>query len=57
MSAVTFLLLLVIAAAAAGLRVLISSDPAPRGRPWAACFVAYAVLLVAPTLLQRLLGG
>ena len=58
MDAVTFLLLLVIAAIAAGLRVWIGGVvPPDRGRAFAACFVAYALLLTLPALLPRLLGG
>jgi len=58
MSIVTFLLLLVIAAIAAGVQVVIGGWPAElRGRYFGAFFVAYALLLVLPTLLPGLLGG
>lgn len=58
MSIVTFLLLLVIAAIAAGLRVWIGGLlPPDRGRAFASCFVAYALLLTLPVLLPKLLGG
>lgn len=58
MSGVTFLLLLVIAAFAAALRVFIAGTvPPDRGRLLAACFFAYAALLLLPALLPKLLGG
>lgn len=58
MSVVTFLLLLVIAGIAAGLRTWIGGTASPdRGRVFAACFVAYALLLTLPALLPKLLGG
>lgn len=54
MTIVTFLLLLVIAAIAAGAWVLITGWSS---RAFAAAFVAFALLLVLPTLLPALLGG
>jgi len=54
MSALTFILLLLIAAAAAGVQ---SSILGWNSRSWAAAFVAYALLLTLPALLPRLLGG
>lgn len=61
MDLLTFFLLLFIAAAAAGVQVLIGGWMAPPGgtpaRYWAAHFVAYALLLTLPALLPRLLGG
>lgn len=58
MSVVTFLLLLVIAAIAAGVWVVLGVWPAEtRGRWFAAAFVAFALLLVLPALLPKLLGG
>lgn len=54
MTAVTFLLLLVIAAIAAGAYVLIMGWSS---RHFAAAFVFGAILLVLPTLLPVLLGG
>ena len=53
MGLLLFLLLLFIAAAAAGVQSLILGW---NSRVWAA-FVAYAMLLTLPTLLPRLLGG
>jgi Na+/H+ antiporter NhaD/arsenite permease-like protein len=58
MSVMTFLLLLVIAAIAAGAQIVIGgSPPELRGRSFGALFVAYALLLVLPVLLPSLLGG
>jgi hypothetical protein len=58
MTVVTFLLLLVIAAIAAGAWVVLAIWPAEtRGRGFAAAFVAFALLLVLPALLPKLLGG
>jgi len=58
MNIVTFLLLLVIAAIASGVQILIGGNPPEvRGRYFAAFFVAYALLLVLPALLPKLLGG
>lgn len=58
MSSVTFLLLLVIAAIAAGAWVVLGVWPAEaRGRLFAAAFVAFALLLILPALLPKLLGG
>jgi hypothetical protein len=58
MSIVTFLLLLVIAAIAAGVQIIIGSTPPDlRGRSFAALFVAYALLLTLAALLPKLLGG
>lgn len=55
---VRFLLLLVVAAIAAGAQLIIDGVPSERrGRSFAALFVAYALLLVLPTLLPTLLGG
>jgi hypothetical protein len=54
MTIVTFLLLLVIAAIAAGAWVLIAGWSS---RLFAAAFVAFALLLVLPNLLPKLLGG
>lgn len=54
---VNFLLLLVIAAIAAGVHVWITVAPDVRGRYFAGLFVAFALLLVLPTLLPALLGG
>ena len=54
MSIVTFLLLLVIAAIAAGVWALIVGWSS---RGFAAAFTAFALLLVLPTLLPGLLGG
>lgn len=54
MSVVTFLLLLVIAAIAAGAWVLIAGW---NSRLFAAACVAFALLLVLPALLPKLLGG
>lgn len=55
MSVVTFLLLLVIAAIAAGCSALIAG---PWSNRWfAAAFVMGALLLVLPTLMPLLLGG
>lgn len=54
MSVVTFLLLLVIAAIAAGVQSLIVGWNA---RHWAGAFAFGALLLVLPALLPRLLGG
>lgn len=49
-----FLLLLLVAAAAAGAQALIFGWNV---RAWAGAFVAYAMLLLLPALLPRLLGG
>jgi hypothetical protein len=58
MTVVTFLLLLVIASAAAGAHTLIIDRARPdRGLVFVARFVAYALLLTLPALLPRLLGG
>lgn len=58
MTIVTFLLLLVIAGIAAGVHVWITAaPPEARGRYFAGLFVAFALLLVLPTLLPALLGG
>lgn len=57
MTIVTFLLLLVIAGIAAGVHVWITAPPDVRGRHFAGLFVAFALLLVLPTLLPALLGG
>lgn len=54
MGVVTFLLLLVIAAIAAGAWVLIAGW---NSRLFAAAFVAFALLLTLPALLPGLLGG
>ena len=54
MSIVTFLLLLVIAAIAAGVQTLIVGW---NSRGFAAAFVAFSLLLVLPVLLPGLLGG
>lgn len=54
MGVITFLLLLVIAAIAAGAWVLITGWSS---RGFAAAFVAFALLLTLPTLLPGLLGG
>jgi hypothetical protein len=54
MTIVTFLLLLVIAAIAAGAHSLIVGWSS---RGFAGAFVAYALLLVLPSLLPGLLGG
>lgn len=54
MSIVTFLLLLVIAAIAAGAQSLIVGWSS---RGFAGAFVAFAILLTLPTLLPGLLGG
>lgn len=54
MDIVTFLLLIVIAAIAAGAWVLITGWSS---RGFAAAFVAYALPLTLPALLPRLLGG
>lgn len=54
MDVVTFLLLLVVAAIAAGAQSLIVGW---NSRGFAAAFVAFALLLVLPTLLPLLLGG
>jgi hypothetical protein len=54
MTIVTFLLLLVIAALAAGVHTLIVGW---NGLSFAGRFVAYAAILVLPTLLPGLLGG
>lgn len=55
MSIVMFLLLLVIAAIAAGAHTLIVEPW--NGRNFVGRFVAYALLLTLPTLLPGLLGG
>ena len=55
MTVMTFLLLLVCAAIAAGAYALIVG--AWNSRRFAAAFVAFALLLVLPALLPRLLGG
>lgn len=58
MTIVTFLLLLVIAGIAAGVHVLITAPPLEvRSRYFAGLFVAFALLLVLPALLPKLLGG
>jgi hypothetical protein len=54
MDLLTFFLLLFIAALAAGVQSLIVGW---NSRAWAAAFVAYAMLLVLPSLLPRLIGG
>lgn len=54
MDLLTFFLLLFIAGAAAGAQSLIVGW---NSRAWAAAFLAYAMLLVLPALLPRLLGG
>lgn len=54
MSVVTFILLLVIAAIAAGAYVLIMGW---NSRHFAAAFVFAAIVLILPTLLPLLLGG
>ncbi len=54
MTIVTFLLLLVIAAIAAGVWVLIVGWSS---RGFAGAFVAFSLLLVLPVLLPALLGG
>lgn len=54
MTITTFLLLLVIAAIAAGVYVLIVGWSS---RHFAAAFAAFALLLVLPGLLPALLGG
>jgi len=59
MGLLTFILYLLIAAAAAGVHTLIVGWAAPPGpgRAFTARFVAYAMLLTLPALLPRLLGG
>lgn len=58
MDLLTFFLLLLIAAIAAGVQILIGGNPPEqRARPFAALFVAYALLLTLPTLLPKLIGG
>jgi len=54
MDLLTFFLLLFIAALAAGVQSLIVGW---NSRAWAAAFVAYAIVLIFPALLPRLLGG
>lgn len=54
MGVITFLLLLVIAAIAAGAQSLIVGW---NTRGWVGAFVAYALLLVLPAILPKLLGG
>lgn len=54
MTVLTFLLLLVIAAIAAGAQSLIVGW---NSRGFAGAFAAFALLLVLPTLLPQLLGG
>lgn len=54
MTVVTFLLLLVIAAIAAGAQSLIVGW---NSRGFVGAFVAFAILLTLPTLLPGLLGG
>lgn len=54
MSVVSFLLLLVVAAIAAGVQSLIVGWSS---RGFAGAFAAYALLLVLPALLPGLLGG
>lgn len=54
MGVVTFLLLLLIAGAAAGVQSLIIGW---NSRAWAAAFIAYAMLLILPVLLPGLLSG
>lgn len=60
MGVVTFLLLLAIAAGAAGVNTLIGGwgpPPTSPGRLFAARFMAYAMLLILPVLLPGLLSG
>lgn len=58
MGLLLFFLLLLVAAIAAGVQILIGGTPPElRGRSFAALFVAYALLLVLPTLLPKLIGG
>lgn len=54
MGLLTFILFLIIAAAAAGAQALIVGW---NSRAWAGAFVAYAIVLLLPALLPRLLGG
>lgn len=54
MTVVTFILLVFIAAMAAGVWALIAGWSS---RGFAAAFTAFAILLVLPTLLPGLLGG
>lgn len=54
MTIVTFLLLLVVAAIAAGVQSLIVGWSS---RGFAGAFVAFALLLILPVLLPGLLGG
>jgi hypothetical protein len=58
MGVLSFLLLLVIAAIAAGALIVISGWPVEaRGRYFAGLFVGFALLLILPTVLPALLGG
>lgn len=58
MNLLTFFLLVLIAAIAAGAQALIARwPPEVRGLYFVAFFVAYALLLTLPTLLPRLIGG
>lgn len=54
MDLLTFILMLLIAALAAGAQSLIIGW---NTRAWAGAFVAYALLLTLPALLPRLLAG
>lgn len=54
MTLLLFFLFLFIAAAAAGAQALIVGW---NSRAWAGASVAYAIVLIAPALLPRLLGG
>lgn len=54
MTAITFLLLLVLAAGAAGVQSLIVGW---NSRGFAGAFVAYAILLILPALLVKVLAG
>lgn len=54
MTVVTFLLLLVIAAGAAGVIVLLLGGG---WRAWAAYLIAFAIVMIAPAVLPKLLGG
>lgn len=58
MDLLTFILLLLIAAIAAGVQALIARWPHDvRGLYFVAFFVAYALLLTLPTILPKLIGG
>lgn len=58
MDFLTFLMLLLIADAAAGVRTLMTDRArADRGLAFVARLLAYAMLLTLPALLSRLLGG